>query len=39
MEAPYDKLAKIYTNWFDHVTKMAECPYIVKTSFQEPEGP
>ena len=26
MKTPYDKLAKIYTNGFGHMTKMADIP-------------
>ena len=31
MKTPYDKLAKIYTNWFGHVTKMAHMPIYGKS--------
>ena len=40
--APYDKLAKIFTNCSGHMTKIADIPIYGKTplksSFQEPEG-
>ena len=40
--APYDKLAKIFTNCSGHMTKIANIPIYgknpIKSSFQEPEG-
>ena len=42
MKTPYDKLGKIYTNCFGHMTIMADMPIYGKTplkSSQEPEGP
>ena len=40
--APYDKLAKIFTNCSGHMTKIADIPIYsknpFKSSFQEPEG-
>ena len=40
--APYDKLAKIFTNCSGHMTKIADIPIYginpLKSSFQEPEG-
>ena len=39
--APYDKLAKIFTNCSGHMTKIADIPIygknLLKSSFQEPE--
>ena len=31
MKSPYDRLANIYTNCSDHMTKMATTPICVKT--------
>ena len=31
MKTPYDRLAKIYTNWTGHMTKMAPTPIYGKT--------
>ena len=42
MKTPYDKLGKIYTNCFGHMTIMADMPIYGKTplkSSQEPGGP
>ena len=40
--APYDKLAKFFTNYYGHMTKIANIPIYGKnplnSSFQEPEG-
>ena len=37
MKIPYNKLAKIYVNWYCHMTKMADMPIYgknpLKTSF------
>ena len=30
MKNPYDRLAKIYTNWFGHMTEMATMPIYGK---------
>ena len=30
MKTPYNKLAKIYANWFGHMTKMADMPIYGK---------
>ena len=30
MKTPYNKLAKIYANWFGHMTKMADMPIYRK---------
>ena len=42
MKTPYNKLAKIYANWFGHMTKMADMPIYgknpVKPFSPEPEG-
>ena len=42
MTTPYDWLAKIYTNCYGHMNKMAPRPYMVKTlkisSSLEPKG-
>ena len=43
MKTPYNKLAKIYTNWFGHMTKMADMLIygknpLKKSSSPEPEG-
>ena len=34
MKTPYDKLVKIFTNCFGHMTKMAEIPIYGKTPIQ-----
>ena len=43
MKTPYDKLAKIYTKYSGHMTKMAGMPIYgknaLKPSSPEPEGP
>ena len=39
VKTPYNNLAKMYTNYFDHVTKMATSPiYALNSSSPEPEG-
>ena len=41
VKTPYDKLAKIYTKYFGHVTKMAATPIYGKNplkSSPQPEG-
>ena len=42
MENPYDRLAKIYTNCFGHMPKMATMPIYgtnpLKSFYPEPEG-
>ena len=42
MKTPYAKLAKIYTKYFGHMTKMAAMPIYgenpLKISSPEPEG-
>ena len=42
LKTPYDKLAKIYTKYFGHITKMAAAPLYsknpLKNFFQEPES-
>ena len=39
VETPYDKLAKIYTKYFGHMTEMADMPiYGKNSSSPEPEG-
>ena len=30
MKTPYNKLAKIYANWYGHMTKMADMPIYGK---------
>ena len=34
MKTPYNKLAKIYANYFGHVTKMADMPIYGKKPFK-----
>ena len=34
MKSPYNKLAKIYANWFGHMTKMADMPIYGKKPFK-----
>ena len=34
MKTPYNKLAKIYANWFGHMTKKADMPIYGKNPFK-----
>ena len=38
MKTPYDKVAKIYTKYFGHMTKKTAMPIYGKTSSPEPES-